>query len=263
MQLNANLEWLYGHLPLDQRFAAAAADGFAGVEMLQPYEQAPAAYAEALRAHGLTAVLHNTPIRPDSPGRLGWAAVPGSQAEFRECFDRARAVAEATGSRRIHVMAGDCRGHEAPACRQALDQNLAWALRHAESDDLVLMLEPLNRADMPGYFYHLPEQVVEVLRRFESPRLRLQFDYYHCVKERLDAPQSTADCAPWIGHVQIAGADENRNEPDLSQHGLLESVTALPGLGYDGWLGCEYQPRTVPAENLSWCQPLRDRGVLA
>lgn len=261
MQLNANLEWLYGHLPLAQRFAAAAADGFAGVEMLQPYEQPPAWYADALKAQGLTAVLHNTPIRPDSPGRLGWAAIPAAQAEFRECFDRARAVAEATGSRRIHVMAGDCRGHEARACRQALDQNLTWALRHAESDDLVLMLEPLNRADMPGYFYWLPEQALDVIRAFDSPRLRLQFDLYHCVKEGLDLAQELERCRGFIGHVQLAGAPD-RHEPDLSRDDLLATVAALPASGYDSWLGCEYKPRSTAADGLTWADPLRQRGMI-
>lgn len=262
MQLNANLEWLYGHLPLDERFAAAAADGFAGVEMLQPYEQPPAWYGDALRAHGLTAVLHNTPVRPDSPGRLGWAAVPGAQSEFREAFDRARAVAEATGSRRIHVMAGDCRGHERSACRQAMDQNLARAIRQAEADDLVLMLEPLNRIDMPGYFYWLPEQALDLIRAFDSPRLRLQFDLYHCVKEGLDLADELARCRGVIGHVQLAGAPD-RHEPDLARDGLLATVTALPDAGYDSWLGCEYKPRSTAAEGLAWAAPLRAQGVLA
>lgn len=262
MQLSANLSWLYRHLDWSERFEAAARDGFKGAEILAPYEQSPEWYAQRLRDAGLALALINTPAG-EGRGRLGWAAIPGAQAEFIQAFDRARAVAQATGCRRIHVMAGHVEGLPRADCLQALHRNLEHALALAEHDGLVLTLEALNRADMPGYFYHLPEQVVEVLRRFESPRLRLQFDYYHCVKERLDAPQSTADCAPWIGHVQIAGADANRNEPDLNQHGLLESVAALPGLGYDGWLGCEYQPRTVPAENLSWCQPLRDQGVLA
>lgn len=261
MQLSANLSWLYRHLAWDERFEAAARDGFQGAEILLPYEYPPAWYAQRLRDAGLALALINTPTG-ENQGRLGWAAIPGAQADFRQAFDQARAVAQATGCRRIHVMAGYVEGLARADCLDALRGNLEHALALAERDGLVLTLEALNRADMPGYFYHRPEQVIEVLRLVDSPRLRLQFDYYHCVKEELDAPQSTAGCAPWIGHVQIAGADADRNEPDLSRHGLLESVAALPGLGYDSWLGCEYQPRTVPADNLSWCQPLRDRGVL-
>lgn len=262
LQLAANLDWLYGALPLESRFAAAAADGFTAVEMLQPYEHEPAWYAAALRAHGLQLVLHNTPLRPNSPGRLGWAAVPGAQAEFRDTFAQARSVAAATGSRRIHVMAGHCEGHDGAACQQALRQNLRHALAAAEADGLVLTLEPLNRADMPGYLYHRPEQVIEILREFDSPHLRLQFDYYHCAREGLGLSAELALARDWIGHVQIAGAPD-RHEPDLARDGLLEAVRALPATGYRSWLGCEYRPRGTPAEGLDWCAPLRAEGVLA
>ncbi|RYY73492.1 MAG: hydroxypyruvate isomerase, partial [Comamonadaceae bacterium] len=214
-----------------------------------------------LRDHGLQLVLHNTPIRTDSPGRRGWAAVPGAQAEFRAAFAQARAVAEATGSRRIHVMAGNCDGLEAPDCRRTLLDNLRHALSAAEADGLTLTLEPLNRADMAGYCYHLPSQVIGVLREFDSPHLRLQFDYYHCAKEGLDLSAELAQARDWIGHVQIAGAPD-RYEPDLSQGGLQQAVRDLPVTGYRSWIGCEYRPRGTPAEGLSWCAPLRAEGVL-
>lgn len=262
MQLSANLSWLYRHLDWSKRFEAAARDGFRGAEILLPYEHPPGWYAQRLREAGLSLALINTPTSPEQ-GRLGWAAIPGAQSEFNHAFDQARAVAQAADCRRIHVMAGYVEGLPRNDCRDTFYRNLEHALALAEQDGLTLTLEALNRTDAPGYFYYLPEQAIEILRHFDSPRLRLQFDYYHCVKEQLDVRASTSDCAPWIGHVQIAGADSNRNEPDLSQHDLLESVAALPRLGYDSWLGCEYQPLTLPADNLSWCQPLRDRGVLA
>lgn len=262
LQLAANLDWLYGALAPDERMAAAAADGFAGVEMFAPYAHASAWYADALRSHGLQLVLINTPFRPNSPGRLGWAAVPGAQAEFRATFAQARAVAEATGCRRIHVMAGYCEGHAADASQQALRQNLTHALAAAQADGLTLTLEPLNRADMPGYLYHLPAQVIAILREFDSPHLRLQFDYYHCAKEGLDLSAELAAAREWIGHVQIAGAPD-RHEPDLQRDGLLQAVRELPATGYQSWLGCEYRPRTTPAQGLAWAAPLRAEGVLA
>lgn len=261
LQLAANLDWLYGALPVEARLAAAAEDGFAGVEMFAPYTHAPSVYADALRGHGLQLVLINTPFRPNSPGRLGWAAIPGAQAEFRDTFAQARAVAEATGCRRIHVMAGHCEGHQPDACQQALRQNLTHALAAAEADGLTLTLEPLNRADMAGYLYHLPAQVIAILREFDSPHLRLQFDYYHCAKGALDLSAELAQARDWIGHVQIGGAPE-RFEPDLSQGDLLQAVRELPATGYHSWLGCEYRPRGTPAEGLNWCAPLRAEGIL-
>lgn len=260
MQLAANLSWMYRDLDWGRRFEAAAQDGFKAVEILLPYDEPAHWYARMLQAHGLQLVLFNTNVSAGA-GRLGLAAIPGAEDEFRHCFDRARAVAQATGCRRIHVMAGYVAGLDAAACSAALLGNLEHALALAVRDELVLTLEALNRADMPGYCYHLPAQAIAILEHFESPHLRLQFDFYHCIKEALDLPRELQAAAGWIGHVQIAGA-AGRNEPDLSRDGLLEAVAALPGLGYDSWLGCEYQPLTRAAEGLAWCEPLRMLGVL-
>jgi len=264
MQLAANLSWMYRSVPWGQRFEEAARDGFTAVEILLPYDQPAPWYAERLIASGLQLVLINTPINdnPTGAGRGGWAAVPGAEAEFRRAFDRARSVASATGCRHIHVMAGQVEGHSARACSKTLQDNLATALALAEQDDLVLTLEALNRVDMPGYHYHLPQQMLAVLGSFDTARLRLQFDFYHCMKESLDLALVLPACAPFIGHVQIAGID-GRHEPDLACHGLLDTVASLPGLGYDGWLGCEYAPRATAREGLHWCAPLRGMGVLS
>lgn len=260
MQLAANLTWLYPDLDWADRFAAAAADGFAGAEILRPYDHAPAWYAEQLRRSGLELVLFNMPSG-DGPARSGWAALPGAEDGFRRAFDEARAVADATGCRRIHVTAGDVSGHAADAWRAALLGNLEHALRLADGEDLTLTLEALNRDDKPGYAYHRPGEVVDILRRVDSPRLRLQFDYYHCAKEGLDPAAEVQAAAAWIGHAQIAGVN-GRSEPDLGRPDLLEAVAMLPALGYDGWLGCEYRPRTTAAAGLGWCEPLRAAGVL-
>ena len=260
MQLAANLSWMYPDLDWARRFEAAARDGFAAVEILLPYDEPADWYAQRLRANGLELALLNTPVSPGT-GKLGLAAIPGAEDEFRRCLARARSVAQATGCRRIHVMAGYVAGLDRSACSAVLLSNLGLALELAARDDLVLTLEALNRTDMPGYFYHLPAQAIEIARHFDSPHLRVQFDFFHCDRESLDLQEEVRAAAPWIGHVQIAGAP-GRHEPDLSQSGLLEAVAALPGLGYDSWIGCEYRPLTTAAKGLSWCEPLRRRGVL-
>ena len=122
MQLAANLSWLYRDLDWGARFEAAARDGFRAAEILLPYEHPPQWYAERLRDAGLALVLINTPIAPGA-GRLGWAALPGAQAEFRAALDRARAVAQATGCPALHVMAGHVAEHAAADCDATLRRN--------------------------------------------------------------------------------------------------------------------------------------------
>jgi hydroxypyruvate isomerase len=55
----ANLTMLFGEQPFLDRFAAAKAAGFGGVEYLFPYDFDKAELREQLHQHGLTQVLHN------------------------------------------------------------------------------------------------------------------------------------------------------------------------------------------------------------
>jgi hydroxypyruvate isomerase len=261
MRLAANLSLLYAQLPLEQRFDAAARDGFDAVEILLPYERPPAWYAHALAQSGLQLVLINTPVS-DGVGRRGLAAVPGAEAAFQAALQQALDVAEATHCPAIHLMAGHVAGHEPALCRDTLLANLDRALPQVGALAIRLSLEALNRSDVPGYFYHLPQQALAIVRHFDSPALQLQFDFYHCVKEGLDPAAEVRRAAGHIGHAQIAGAPD-RFEPDLQRDGLLGGLEQLHGDGYAGWLGCEYKPRGLPTDGLGWADIARQRGLVA
>lgn len=260
MKLAANLTLLYGHLPEAERFAQAARDSFAGVEILFPFAQPPVWYAEQLQAHRLDLLLFNTPTA-DGAGRAGFAAVPGMQQEFRAAFGRALSVARATGCGTIHTMAGIVGETPTAQWRRVLEENLQWAAAQAAPDDIFLTLEALNRADFPGYAYHQPREALAVIERLALPNVRLQFDLYHAAKEGLDLPTELAHALPYVRHVQIAGAPD-RDEPDLARDKLLECFELLANRDYPGWVGCEYRPRALPDGHLAWRETLRRNGWL-
>ena len=60
-RFNANLTMLYNEVDFLERFAAAAGDGFKGVEYLFPYPYEKNVLVEHLQAHNLNQVLHNLP----------------------------------------------------------------------------------------------------------------------------------------------------------------------------------------------------------
>lgn len=78
----ANLSLLYTELPFLARFAAAAEDGFRGVECQFPYEWPAAEIALRLRECGLQQVLINAPAGDWAAGERGIACLPGREAEF-------------------------------------------------------------------------------------------------------------------------------------------------------------------------------------
>lgn len=253
----ANLTLLYPGLPLAERCARAAADGFRGVEILFPYADEHRELPALLRSHGLALALINTP--PGRDGESGLAALPGREADFRAAFTQALEVAAACGCPSIHTMAGRL-GTDTPrdAALAQLVDNLHWAAPQAAARRITLTLEALNRHDMPGYTYWLPSQAVEVIERVGHASVRLQFDLFHTMREGLDPVAEVRSCRPHIHHVQIARAPK-RDEPDLSDPALMAALQALLDGGYRGWLGYEYRPAGDTSTGLAWQAPLLRR----
>ena len=75
----ANLSTMYTDMPFLERFAAAAADGFRGVEYLFPYDYSAERIAALLRELDLIQVMFNLYPGDFSAGERGLAALPGRE----------------------------------------------------------------------------------------------------------------------------------------------------------------------------------------
>lgn len=242
----ANLTFLFRELPFLDRFEAAAEAGFAGVEVLFPYDDAAGELTRRLTANGLRMVLLNTPPPNWAGGARGFAAVPGGSERFRHDFKRASRFAKALGAQHIHIMAGKAQGVVA---RKTFVDNLKWATRETPKQSLTI--EPINPVDMPGYFLNDFDQAAEILDEVGAPNLGLQFDMYH-------AQMITGDgAAVWdrhgarAVHVQV-GAVPGRHEPVKGEIDYPAFFARLDAEGYKGWVSGEYNPRTRTEDGLSW-----------
>lgn len=248
-RLAANLSMLYPeHVFLD-RFAAAAQDGFEGVEYLFPYAHPAAEIAERLQAHGLEQVLFNAPPGDWDAGERGLACLPGREAQFREGVALALGYARALRCERVHVMAGVApEGVAAEVLHACYVQNLRWAAQQAAEAGVRLMVEPINTRDMPGYFLQRQAQAHALIADIGAPNVQVQCDLYHLQIMEGDLSMALRRDLPTgrVGHLQIAGVPE-RHEPDrgeLAIHHLLDLVDDLAAeSGWQGWVGCEYRPR--------------------
>lgn len=248
----ANLSTLFTELPFLDRFAAAAAAGFRGVEYLFPYEFPKEAIAERLAAHGLTQVLFNLPPGDWHAGERGIAALAGRQEEFRESVDLALDYARATGCRTLHVMAGvvtDEAGRAAAWDRYL--ESLRHACGRAAADGITLVVEPLNTRDVPGYLLTRQAEARQAIEAVGAANLGLQFDLYHCQITEGDLSVHLRDYADVIRHIQIAGVPD-RHEPDTGEVNFPYLFDAIDRQGYAGWVGCEYRPRGETTAGLGW-----------
>lgn len=240
----ANLDWLYAEHAYLDRPGAARADGFTAVELQQPHLHDVAALKASLG--DLSVVLINAPAGDWATGDRGFAALPGRQAEFRDTTLRGLDFATRLGAARVHLLSGLAEDGE--STRATWLDNLAWA---AEQSTLPLVVEPINRRDMPGYFLHRQAQALELLAGLNEPRVQLQLDLYHCrvaEGESLTYLTRALDLGV-VGHVQLAGA-AGRHEPEAGEYAA--ELALLAERGWPGAVGLEYRPRAGTSAGLGW-----------
>ena len=263
-RLAANLSYLFTERPFLDRFGAAAACGFRGVEHQFPYREAPEPAIRArLREHDLAAVLFNLP--PGEEGERGLGGLPGREAEFQEGVDLALRYCRATGCPRLHAMWGipgaDTSREES---RTAFVANLRRAAPRAAEAGVTLLVEPLNPRDNPGYPLNRQADAHALTAEVGAPNVKVQLDLYHCqiveggVAEKLRAYLGGgADGRGGgnnVGHIQIAGPPD-RLEPDAGELNYAWLLPLIDELGYEGWVGCEYRPAAGTEAGLGWARP--------
>ena len=153
LRFSANLTMMFNEVDFLERFERASKAGFKGVEYLFPYEWDKEQLAESLDKHGLEQVLHNLPAGDWAAGERGIACLPERVGEFQEGVGLAIEYAKALRCSRLNCLVG-VTPEEVPAekVRQTLVDNLRFAATALEKEGVVLLVEPLNDHDMPGFY---------------------------------------------------------------------------------------------------------------
>ena len=251
----ANLSMMYQEHAFLDRFAAAAGDGFKGVEFLFPYDFSPADIKARLTQHGLTQVLFNCPPGDWAGGERGLASLPGREDEFRRSFEKAMSYVDLLGNRRLHVMAGLMQpGRTREEHRATYVKNLVWAAQQITGRDLVLVIEPINTRDIPGFFLNRQDEAHAICAATGSAQVKVQMDFYHCQIVEGDLAMKLRQYFKGVGHIQIAGVPE-RHEPDIGEINHPYLFALIDELGYEGWVSGEYRPRGNTSAGLGWLKP--------
>ena len=251
-KLAANLTMLFTELPFLERFGAAAAAGFKGVEFLFPYAFEVKSIAAQLDQHGLELVLHNLPAGNWDAGERGIACHPGRVDEFRQGVDQAILYAQALGVRQLNCLVGIVPPgvSQQEAQRTVLD-NLRFAAARLKEAGIRLLIEPINTFDIPGFFLSRTGQAEELIRATGSDNLFIQYDIYHMQRMEGEIANTLRDKLALIGHVQLAD-NPGRNEPGTGEINYGYVFRHLDAIGFEGWIGCEYKPKTTTADGLGW-----------
>lgn len=249
----ANLSMLFTEVDFLDRFAAARAAGFDGVEYLFPYEYPAEELARRLRENGLTQVLFNLPAGDWAAGERGIACLPDRVAEFRAGVDQAITYARALGCSQVNCLSG-LRPSSLPEdlAWETLTDNVRYAAEALGAEGIRLCLEAINsRVDMPGFVLDTTGRVLSLIEAVESDNVCLQYDLYHMQIMEGDLIRTLECLKPWIGHIQFAD-NPGRHEPGTGEINFSKVFAAVDALGYDGWVSAEYRPSGTTEASLGW-----------
>jgi hydroxypyruvate isomerase len=250
LKFAANLNFLFTEVPFLDRFEAAAVAGFRAVESTNPYAAAAEEIAARLTANGLTLALFNIAAGSEERGERGLAGIPGREQEFQQAFENALRYADATGCRSIHLLAGLL---QHGARRATYVANLRKAARLATAAGVAVLIEPINRRDIPGYLLATTEEARAVIYEVGEANLGLQFDLYHRQVAQGDVASAIAEFSSLTRHYQIASPPD-RGEPDAGELNYPWLFKLIDDSAYAGYVGCEYRPRVGTKAGLGWAK---------
>jgi hydroxypyruvate isomerase len=248
----ANLTMLFAERPFAERFAAARAAGFHCVEYLFPYASSAGELRRLLDDTGLTQVLFNLPCGDWAAGDRGIAADPSRVAEFRAGVGLAVEYATALGVRRLNCLAGKLPpGVTEAEALAVLAENVAYAADLLAGEGLTLVIEAINRFDIPGFVLCRTSQVMALLDTVGRPNAAMQYDVYHAQRQEGELAATLAANLARIGHIQIAD-NPGRHQPGTGEINFPFLFATLDRLGYDGYIGLEYLPTPDTEASLAW-----------
>jgi hydroxypyruvate isomerase len=251
-RIAANLSMLFTEVKFLDRFDAAARAGFTAVEFLFPYEYKPAELRARLDGNGLKLVLHNLPPGDWTRGERGIGCHPDRVAEFRANVDRGIDYATALGCPQLNCLAGIAPpGVPAQTLRDTFVDNLRFAAEKLAGAGLKLLTEPINYYDIPGFYLNRTAQALELIAATGADNLYLQYDIYHAQRMEGELANTIKASLAKIAHMQLAD-NPGRNEPGSGEINYRFLFGWLDSIGYDGWIGCEYRPKTTTEAGLGW-----------
>jgi hydroxypyruvate isomerase len=253
----ANLSFLFNELEFLDRFKAAREAGFDAVEFMFPYSYEKQKLAEVLRVNNLELVLNNLPAGNWEAGERGIACHPNRRKDFQEGVQRAVEYAKTLGCRRLNCLAGiRPPGVEFAEARDTLINNLASAAQILSGEGIQLLLEPVNTADVPGFFVSTSAFGLELINAADPAHIGLQFDVYHAQIMEGNIARTIESNLKQIFHIQIAD-NPGRHEPGTGEINFPFLFAFLDRIGYAGWIGCEYKPSGDTLSSLAWLKGAR------
>lgn len=193
-----------------------------------------------LKKYGLVPSMY-----PGGPG--GTIPIGPSHKDTHEKLiaDMHKAIddAAANGVPNIISLAGEKRGisYEEGADNMVAYMNAIKA--HAEDKRVTICLEYLNsKVNHKDYMFDHIAWGVDVMKRVNSPRVKILYDIYHAQIMDGDIVRNIRDHYQWIGHFHTGGNPGRHEIDDTQELNYRFVMKAIADLGFTGFVTHEYSP---------------------
>lgn len=260
MRFSANVSILFKEAPFLERFGRVREAGLSAVEFWWPAGEDLGEVERAVEESGLSVALFNFYAGDMSAGDRGLLSDPERQEQFRENVPVALELAERLGCPRINALVGqEIRGLRREEQLDLARENIGWAADLALEHGVRVMIEAANTFENGPYLLHRTDQAAEFVRSVGRENVEIQYDVYHMQRMEGNLVATLREHIGEIGHVQVADSP-GRGEPGTGEIHYPYVFGALEELGYDGYVGLEYNPTTEKTEDSFAWIPEESRG---
>jgi len=221
-------------MSLDDMCREAARLGIQGFDLIEPRDW------PTLKKYGLVSSMY-----PPGPG----GSIPDAlnrtenHAKLDASLRAAINEAAANGVPNVITFSGNRRGQDdrvgADNCVTFLNNIKA----HAEDKGVTVCMELLNsKVNHRDYQFDHMSWGVDVMKRVNSPRVKILYDIYHAQIMDGDIARTIRENIQWIAHFHTGG-NPGRNDIDETQelnYGFIAKVIA--DLNFQGFVSHEYTP---------------------
>lgn len=228
-------------MPLEDICREAARLGLIGLDLIGPQDW------PTLKKYGLIPTMAPAGGHSLADGINRREVHDKIEPGFREMIERAAAF----GAPNVIALSGNRRGL---SDEEGIENCAAFLNRvkaQAEDKGVTICLELLNsKVNHPDYHCDHTAWGVEVIKRVNSPRVKLLYDIYHMQVMEGDIIRTIRNNIQWIGHFHTAG-NPGRHEPDETQELNYRAIAqAIVDLNFPGYLAHEYSPVKDPLHSL-------------
>jgi hydroxypyruvate isomerase len=132
---------------------------------------------------------------------------------------------------------------------------------YAEEKGVNLNLELLNsKVDHPGYQCDNSDWGLNMVKKVNSPRVKLLYDIYHMQIMEGNLIHTIQENIEWIGHFHTAGVPGRFEIDDTQEINYRGVCKAIAASSYDLFIGHEYRPRRDLYETLREAFEICDQG---